>query len=270
MKKAILLVILCAVFMTGCDEYDMTLEIIHQPETAESVTASEEVSCEVTENCSDTIPSELPETFSPEIIEIQETVTVSEEILFTESECEEEQEPESTEIPEGTASEPVTAETETAVQETESVILTEVVTETETILEITETEPIPETEPVTETESVTEPETVPELSDYEKAQIVYEYMLENGHGTCVNYACQTYGKCLEIGLPCYIVWTDAGLYGHTANTVCVSGIWFIMDTQAGGFLESNYGFTEVVNMDCEHIADGDMLSNYSYQELFQE
>lgn len=237
MKKAILLVILCAVFMTGCDEYDITSEITFQPETAESVTASEEVSCEAAEICSDTIPSELPETFSPETIGIQETVTVSEEILFTESECEEEQEPESTEIPEGTASEPVTAETETAVQETES---------------------------------VTEPETVPELSDYEKAKIVYEYMLENGHGTCVNYACQTYGKCLEIGLPCYIVWTDAGLYGHTANTVCVSGIWFIMDTQAGGFLESNYGFTEVVNMDCEHIADGDMLSNYSYQELFQE
>ena len=149
-------------------------------------------------------------------------------------------------------------------------MLTEFVTETETILEITETELILETEPVKETESVTEPETVPELSEYEKAQIVYEYMLENGHGTCVSYACQTYEKCQEIGLPCYIVWTDAGLYGHTANAVCINDIWFIMDTQAGGFLESNYGFTEVVNMNCEHIADGSMLSNYSYQELFQE
>ena len=278
MKKAILLVILCAVFMTGCDEYDMTLKITYQPETAESITASEEVSCEVTEKCSDTIPSELPETFSAEIIEIQETVTVSEEILFTESECEEQQEPESTEIPEETASKPVTTEAEAAVRltETESVMLTEFVTETETVPEFTEfaeiieTETIPETEPVKETDAVTELETVPELSDYEKAQIVYEYMLENGHDTCVNYACQTYEKCLEIGLPCYIVWTDAGLYGHTANTVCVNDIWFIMDTQAGGFLESNYGFTEVVSMDCEHIADGDMLSNYSYQELFQE
>lgn len=270
MKKAILLVILYAVFMTGCDEYDMTLEITYQPETAESFTASEEVSCEAAEICSDTIPSELPETFSPEIIEIQETVTVSEEILFTESECEEQQEPESTEIPEETASETTTAEPEMAVQETESVMLTEFVTETETVPEITETEPILEAEPVIETESVTEPETVPELSEYEKAQIVYEYMLENGHGTCVNYACQTYEKCQEIGLPCYIVWTDAGLYGHTANAVCVNDIWFIMDTQAGSFLESNYGFTEVVNMNCELIADGSMLSNYSYQELFQE
>ena len=94
-------------------------------------------------------------------------------------------------------------------------------------------------------------------------------MLENGHGTCVNYACQTYEKCLEMGLPCYIVWTDAGLYGHVANTVCINEIWFVLDTQAGGFLESNYGFTEVVNLDCEHIADGEMLSDYSYQELFE-
>ena len=276
MKKAILLVILCAVFMTGCDEYEADSKIISQPETAELVTASEEVSCEATEICSDTIPSELPETFSPEIIEIQETVTVSEEILFTESECEEQQEPENTEIPEETASEATTAETEMAAQKTESVMLTEFVTETETVPEFTEfaeiieTETIPETEPVKETDAITELETVPELSDYEKAQIVYEYMLENGHGTCVNYACQTYEKCQEIGLPCYIVWTDAGLYGHTANAVCVNNIWFIMDTQAGGFLESNYGFTEVVSMDCEHIADCDMLSNYSYQELFQE
>ena len=93
MKKAILLVILCAVFMTGCDEYEADSKIISQPETAELVTASEEVSCEVTETCSDTIPSELPEIFIPETIGIQETVTVSEEILFTESECEEQQEP---------------------------------------------------------------------------------------------------------------------------------------------------------------------------------
>jgi len=157
------------------------------------------------------------------------------------------------------------------------------VTETETVpetvesTETTQTEQIPETELITETvtepftETVTEPETVPEqkVTDFEKAQEAYAYMLENGHGTCVNYACQTYEKCLEIGLPCYIVWTDAGIYGHTANAVCVNGIWFVMDTQAGGFLESNYGFTEVVNMDCEHIADGDILSNYSYQELFQ-
>lgn len=79
---------------------------------------------------------------------------------------------------------------------------------------------------------------------------------------------QTYEKCLEIGLPCYIVWTDAGIYGHVANTVCVNEIWFILDVQAGYFLEFNYGFTEVVDEDGKHIADGGMLSNYSYQELF--
>lgn len=261
MKKAILLTILCVILMTGCDDYDEDSEIISRSEATESVTASGEVSCETTEICSDTIPLEVPETFCTEEItefsEIQEIIMTNEEIR---EDDEDEQEPEIIEIPEETAPEPTGTE-----QPEMTSCMTESATQTETV---TETETIPETIESTEI-TETEPETVPEqeVTDFEKAQSVYEYMLQNGHGTCVNYACQTYEKCLEIGLPCYIVWTDAGLYGHTANTVCVNGIWFILDTQAGGFLESNYGFTEVVNTDCEHIAYGDMLSNYSYQEL---
>ena len=269
-KRIIFTLLLCTV-LTGCaDDYYDEPEI--RTETAEE-TVSEtmpetgEILTEAAENCSDLI---FPETTAiPEITEIQETVTVSEETELLIYEYEEEQEPEIIEIPEEAAPEP------TEIIMTEEPTETELMTETETVPETIETTEIPETEPFTENESVTEPETaaepetVPELSDFEKAQIVYEDMRENGHGTCVNHACQTYEKCLEIGLPCYIVWTDAGLYGHTANAVCVSGIWFVMDTQAGGFLEPNYGFTEVVNMDCEHIADGDMLSDYSYQELFQ-
>ena len=50
--------------------------------------------------------------------------------------------------------------------------------------------------------------------------------------------------------------------------MCVDGIWFIMDTQAGCFLDYNYGFTEVVDRDMNHIGDAYMLSNYSYSELF--
>lgn len=129
----------------------------------------------------------------------------------------------------------------------------------------------PVTEPITEPPA--QPETKPEIvlendgTDYGKAKAVYEYMRENGSGTCVNYACQTYEMCQEVGLPCYIVWTNAGMYGHTANTVCVDGVWYVLDTQGGYFLDYNYGFTEVVDIDGNHVADGDMLSHYSYDEL---
>ena len=260
MKRIIPVFLLCVV-LTGCVEYYDDEPEICTETTEETMSETCEISQEITEICSEQTTSETAE-FS----EIQE-ITAIEEIEFIE--YEEEQEPEMPEILE--ISEEITPETtvfmteETTEIPTESV--TEFMTETETLPEISEAEPVSETE--TESESDKEPETEPEFSDLEKAQIIYEYMLENGHGTCVNYACQTYEKCLEIGLPCYIVWTDAGLYGHVANTVCVNEIWFVLDTQAGGFLESNYGFTEVVNLDCEHIADSEMLSDYSYQELFE-
>ena len=246
MKRIILIFLLC-IALTGCDDdYD---EPQIQTETAESTeqTMSETwgISDEVTETCSERIFPETAETEKlPEIAEIQETITVSEEIPSTEIEGEEEQEPEIAEISEEIIPEPTKI---IATEElTEIELLTEFMMETETVPEIVEsteilqTEPIFETEPMPKPETIKELETISELSDYEKAQIVYEYMLENGHGTCVNYACQTYEKCLEIGISCYIVWTDAGIYGHTANTVCVNEIWFIMDTQAGGFLREGW------------------------------
>ena len=118
----------------------------------------------------------------------------------------------------------------------------------------------------TETEVAEIPD-IPQKTDYEKALEIYNFMRENGSGTCVNYACQTYEMCQNIGLPCYIVWTNAGMYGHVANTVKIGGIWYILDTQGGYFLDYNYGFTEVVDIEGNHIADGDILSNYSYDEL---
>ena len=106
-------------------------------------------------------------------------------------------------------------------------------------------------------------------SDYSKAEAVYNWMTENGSGTCVNYSYKTYLICQGIGLDCYACWTDSGIYGHVANIVKVDGIWYVLDTQAGAFLEYNYGFTEVVDIDENHIADGRMISDYSYEELHE-
>lgn len=96
-------------------------------------------------------------------------------------------------------------------------------------------------------------------SDYSKAEAVYNWMTENGSGTCVNYSYKTYLICQGIGLDCYACWTDSGIYGHVANIVKVDGIWYVLDTQAGAFLDYNYGFTEVVDIDENHIADGRMI-----------
>ena len=146
-------------------------------------------------------------------------------------------------------------------------------TETPQISE--QTTNVPVTEPPTEppTEAPAEPSAEPtevqtnNVTDYEKAVTVYEYMQQNGSGSCVNYACQTYEKCHDIGLGCYIVWTDAGLYGHAANIVNVDGEWYVMDVQGGYFLDYNYCFSEVVDIDGNHIADSDIISSYSYSEL---
>lgn len=106
-------------------------------------------------------------------------------------------------------------------------------------------------------------------SDYGKAEAVYNWMTENGSGTCVNYSYQTYLVCNGIGLDCYACWTDSGIYGHVANIVNVDGIWYVLDTQAGAFLDYNYGFTEVIDINENHIADGGMISDYSYEELHE-
>ena len=241
MKKALFPeIFLCSVMMTGCF-YDTDV----MPETGA------------------VHPETMPETTA--FIEAITTEGISDEATETSSEMV----PAETVMTETTEFIPPTEMTETT-----TFIVTESVT---TIIETTEI--ITPAEPTTpaETEQLTEPETTiesviestePEQSDYGKALEVYEYMLENGHGTCVNYSCQTYEKCQEIGLPCYIVWTDAQLYGHGANTVQVEGIWFILDTQGQKFLTYNIGFTEVIDMEMNHIGDADMLSPYRYDELY--
>ena len=95
-------------------------------------------------------------------------------------------------------------------------------------------------------------------------------MRANGHGTCVNYSYQTYLVCEGIGLECYGCWTDAGIYGHTANVVKVNGIWFVLDAQGQGFLLNNdCGFTEIIDKNENHVADASIISSQRYDEIFE-
>ena len=116
----------------------------------------------------------------------------------------------------------------------------------------------------TEYEEETEP---PEynMSDYEKALEVYNFMTANGSGTCVQYAYQTYEMCCQYGLECYFAWTENKLYGHVANVVKIDGIWYVLDTQARCFLTENMcGFTEIVDANESYIASADIISETRY------
>ena len=146
---------------------------------------------------------------------------------------------------------------------------------TEKSAESTNTETVQRTEntPISTVETAgiqeeTQPSAVPtgcNLSDYEKALEVYNFMTENGSGTCVQYAYQTYEMCREYGLECYFAWTENQLYGHVANVVKIGDIWYVLDTQAGCFLTENMcGFTEIVDENENHIADADIISDTRY------
>ncbi len=146
---------------------------------------------------------------------------------------------------------------------------------TENTTESTQTETAQSTEntPISTVETAgiqeeTQPSAVPtecSLSDYEKALEVYNYMTENGSGTCVQYAYPTYEMCREYGLECYFACTGNRLYEHVANVVKISDIWYVLDTQAGCFLTENmYGFTKIVDENENHIADADIISDTRY------
>ncbi len=252
MKRATPAIILCTMLLSGCyDDYyeePETTAVIRNPIGAGS---AEETSTEdstaaliISDDTASPPPEDAPEPVPQEII--PEPSEESTTVPFTE-----------------------TTTTETTVTETNELAETEPA-EPEQTAETAVSEPTAEPPTVTEpiTENAAEPPTEPVQTDYQKALAVYEYIRENGCGTCVQYASQTYDLCQEVGLPCWYVWTDAGIYGHVANTVCVDGIWFIIDTQAGCFLTFNYGFTEVVDKEMQHIGDAQMLSDRSYAELF--
>ena len=256
--KEITAILILLTLLTSCGEQRKTAEstVDGKSEITAETTTTGEISCEVTTTCSDmispiTTSAENPEE-QPKTTELQTTVTVSENAEEKRSDDSEE-----------------TAE---SAQTTAEIPETQPKTESQTTVTVSENskekEPVDSVTTAVQTEvSVTKIPDIPQKTDYEKAWEIYSFMRENGSGTCVNYACQTYEMCQEVGLPCYIVWTNAGMYGHTANTVCVDGVWYVLDTQGGYFLDYNYGFTEVVDIDGNHVADGDMLSHYSYDEL---
>ena len=205
---------------------------------------------------------ETPDTAEPLITELPQVSDITETTVIT--------------VITTTVTTTVTDISETAEEETE--ITTSV--ETEEIV-FASAEPTEETEPTEEiieweesTEQPTEEATEPpaeeetentELSDYQKALEIYEYMNANGAGTCVQHSYQTYRMCLEYGLPCYFIWTDNRLYGHVANAVCVEGVWYVLDTQAGCFLTENMcGFTEIVDENENYIMSADNISQTRY------
>ena len=107
------------------------------------------------------------------------------------------------------------------------------------------------------------------VSDYSKAEAVYNWMTENGSGTCVNYSWQTYYLCKGTGLECYLAWTPSKLYGHVANVVKVNGTWFVLDTQGQGFLLNNdCGFSEIIDIDESYVSVADLISNQRYDEIY--
>lgn len=242
--------------LTGCGQEPQIYA--SPPPVAEAVTVSAEkeksTDIPITTTAAVTTTATTSIYIMPETAAIQETTTVS-------------------------ATEPVSsavsADIQAEVQSTANITNTAITTYTTTSAVTTSTHtttttvPLTSTQTTTVTELPTEPKTIlpNDGSDYGKAEAVYEYMRQNGSGTCVNHACLTYELCENNGLDCCIVWTQAGLYGHVANIVRVNGVWYVLDTEGGYFLDYNYCFTEVVDIDGNHIADSSIISDKSYDEL---
>ncbi len=290
--KEITAILILLTLLTSCGEQRKTAEntVVETSGITTETSTIGEISSKVTTTCSDmiapiTTTAKTPE-ISPKTTESQTTVTVSdiaEEKEFADSEETTESARTTVEIPETqpkTEFQATAAVSENAEEKRsdDSVSTAEILetppktTESQATVTVSENAEEKEsvdsvTTAVQTEEPVTEIPDIPQKTDYERALEIYNFMRENGSGTCVNYACQTYEMCQNFGLPCYIIWNNAGMYGHVANTVKIGDIWYILDAQGGYFLDYNYGFTEVVDIDGNHIADGDMLSDHSYDEL---
>lgn len=294
MRKAWNILVLCAVLLTGCgnaSEPAVSSETMtvsqtqtEPTESAEKVTEpTEDISCEVTETGSDMTSSESQPTITT--AEVPQDAVFSTETTMSISESESEtvssgMNTTETEAPEIQMTTMATAVKTTTVTKTASKpkATTTTAKQTTAARTITTTVTTTTTAATTAVTTTTNPDEQyieagrnlnHDGTDYGKAKAVYDWMTANGHGTCVNYSCQTYLVCEGIGLDCYCCWTDAGIYGHVANVVKVNGIWFVLDTQAGGFLDYNYGFTEVIDINENHVADGSIISDYSYRELYE-
>lgn len=291
MKKSLQPLLLCAGILTGCGNQALPAEPTETSTVSQITTAVQAADneittttttagiSEVTESCSDEIPTVTTVTGTNTATEaIPDDTESTTTIAFV-------QEKETSAVQNTTtkADDVVTTNVTTTAKTTTSTratTTTKPVTTTKatTTTQITTTTKVTITAPIqTTTTAITSDgdEYYREIgrnlshdgTDYGKAKAVFDWMRANGHGTCVNYSYQTYLVCEGIGLECYGCWTDAGIYGHTANIVKVEGIWYVLDTQAGGFLDYNYGFTEIIDKNENHVADGSIISNYSYEEL---
>ena len=216
-------------------EAEMTAEYEAPPEETEYTEYTDET--EYTEETVTTLPKET------ELMESTETTVTTTVVTTT--------------VTDITGS----SEEETEITMSEDIIIASAEPAEEIVAD--ETEPIaepPVEEPTEESTDNTE------MSDYQKALEIYEYMTANGVGTCVQHSYQTFQMCREYGLPCYFIWTENKLYSHVANAVCVEGVWYVLDTQAGCFLTENMcGFTEIVDENEKYIMSADVISPIRYE-----
>ena len=250
MKKSMLILLICTA-LTACGNYET--------ETAVTENVATETATQLQ---TEAVTQAITEIVAPEVIE--KIIPTSEPIITTTLS---ETTPTTSTTPETFITEKkneIKARVTTAeVKYAEAVKTT---TTTEMSEKVTTTLP-PETTTVTATTEVTQTE-LPQnnLTDYERALAVYEYMTVNGSGTCVQYAYQTYEMCREYGLECYFAWTENKLYGHVANVVNIDGMWYVLDTQAGCFLTENMcEFTEIVDANESYIASADIISSVRYK-----
>ena len=85
-------------------------------------------------------------------------------------------------------------------------------------------------------------------SDNGKVQAVFDYVMSNfsDDTACTYLSAITMSLCEGIGLDCgYALMSN--WYDHCANAVKVDGNWYVLDTQAGGYLCGNFGFTQIMD-----------------------
>ena len=85
-------------------------------------------------------------------------------------------------------------------------------------------------------------------SDNCKVQAVFDYVTSNfsDDTACTYLSAITMSLCEGIGLDCgYALMSN--WYDHCANAVKVDGNWYVLDTQAGGYLCGNFGFTQIMD-----------------------
>ena len=293
MKKSLLLLLLCAGILTVCGNLALpaeptetstvsqTTSAVQAAEQSTTTTKATEGIPEVTETCSEVIPTVTTVTETAitteaipnnaESTKITESIPNNTESTMTTAAVQEEEPP----AVQSTTTKPIVTTKVTTTTKPATTTKVTTTTRATTTTKVTTTAPIQTTTTATTTSATDYYHEIGRSlshdgTDYGKAKAVYDWMIVNGHGTCVNYSYQTYLVCEGIGLECYGCWTAKGIYGHTANVVKVNGIWLVLDTQGQGFLLNNdCGFTEIIDKNENHVADASIISSQRYDEIFE-